>query len=96
MTKEYSKIFQELRDKIERIILSLKQTKQTLASKEVELIKLREEVKQLIEEKKDITNRYNILKTANSLTSNEDNHVAKLKIKQMVKEIDKCIALLNS
>jgi FtsZ-binding cell division protein ZapB len=96
MTKEYNKIFQELRDKIKRIVLSLKQTKETLALKELELNKLKEEIKQLKEEKKDLIDKYKTLKTANSLISNDENQIAKLKISKMVKEIDKCIALLNS
>lgn len=97
MTKEYDKVFRQLREKIKRIILSLKQTNLTLAQKEVELAELLEENKKLKEENKDITDKYNILKIAKSLDGvGTDNQLAKDKINKMVREIDKCIALLNN
>ncbi|MGB5990092.1 MAG: hypothetical protein WBG43_10155 [Marinifilaceae bacterium] len=97
MTKEYDKIFRQLREKIKRIILSLKQIKLLLAQKELELAELLEENKKLKNENKDITDKYNILKIAKSLNGdNVDNNIAKDKINRMVKEIDKCISLLNN
>ena len=40
--------------------------------------------------------KYNTLKVARSLVGNtEDAHQAKLKVNSVVREIDKCIALLN-
>lgn len=40
--------------------------------------------------------KYNTLKVARSLVTNtEDAHSAKLKVNTIVREIDKCIALLN-
>jgi hypothetical protein len=45
---------------------------------------------------KDLMSKYEHLKLARLLvTGNEDVHSAKLKVNKIVREIDKCIALLN-
>ena len=45
---------------------------------------------------KEIEEKYNKLKISKALiTSSEDVHDAKLRVNRMVREIDKCIALLN-
>jgi len=45
---------------------------------------------------KDLHSRYENLKLAKQLVSGgEDTHEAKLKVNRIVREIDKCIALLN-
>ncbi len=64
------------------------------------LQKEKEELKQTIEEKekkiKEIENKYNTLKLAKTLTAaNQDVSGVKGKINKLVREIDKCIALLN-
>jgi len=97
MTSDDKKIFLELQEKTRKIISSYTEAKNKLAEKELQLVNLVEENKQLKEDKKNLTEKYNTLKTAKSLACNTDeNHQAKLKINQMVREIDKCIALLNS
>ncbi len=46
--------------------------------------------------KKELENKYNRLKISKALVaSSNDLHDAKLKVNRMVREIDKCIALLN-
>lgn len=97
MTNDDKKIFLELQQKTRKIISSFKKVKEELAETKLQFEKLVEENKQLKIEKKDLNEKYNTLQTAKSLVSNlDDNHQAKLKINQMVREIDKCIALLNS
>ena len=45
---------------------------------------------------KDVEEKYNKLKISKALiASSDDVHDAKLKVNRMVREIDKCIALLN-
>ncbi len=61
----------------------------TLDEKETELMKARQEKEQL-------NTKYENLKMAQSLSSEgTDAKEAKLRFKKLVREIDKCIALLN-
>ena len=47
-------------------------------------------------ELKDLQSRYDNMKLAKQLVSGgEDSHEAKLKVNRIVREVDKCIALLN-
>ena len=57
---------------------------------------LRDIIKLKDNELKDLQGRYEQLKLAKLLvTGSEDVHEAKLKVNKIVREIDKCIALLN-
>ena len=57
---------------------------------------LMEQVRQEREKLRDLQDKYNKLKISKALiASSEDIHDAKLKVNRMVREIDKCIALLN-
>jgi Mg2+ and Co2+ transporter CorA len=64
---------------------------------EIELAELRNKLEQQNEIIKDLEERNKILKLAASLRGNTEENVSsiKLKINQLVKEIDKCVALLN-
>jgi Mg2+ and Co2+ transporter CorA len=64
---------------------------------EIELAELRNKLEQQNEIIKDLEERNKILKLAASLRGNTDENISsiKLKINQLVKEIDKCVALLN-
>jgi uncharacterized protein YpuA (DUF1002 family) len=57
---------------------------------------LMEQVRQEQEKLRDLQDKYHKLKISKALiASSEDIHDAKLKVNRMVREIDKCIALLN-
>lgn len=57
---------------------------------------LREKVRHTEQELNEVKNKYGTLKIAKSLlASSEDKHDARIKVNKMVREIDKCIALLN-
>jgi hypothetical protein len=57
---------------------------------------LRDAVKLKDNELKDLQGKYEQMKLAKLLvTGSEDVHEAKLKVNKIVREIDKCIALLN-
>jgi hypothetical protein len=64
---------------------------QSAENKELK-IKLHKAEKEIIE----INKKYDTLKIAKSmLDSGDDKHDAKIRVNKMVREIDKCIALLN-
>lgn len=89
------------------IVVSLKQKVEKLltlySNLEAENSKFKSEVEELNLKLKDkeseidfLNNKYNKLKLAkNLIASTEDSHDAKIKINRIVREIDKCIALLN-
>lgn len=64
---------------------------------EIQLAELKQKLAQQNETLKDLEERNKILKLAKSLNGNTDENISgiKLKINELVKEIDKCVALLN-
>jgi len=98
---QYSMIEQEtivysLEDKFRKLVSLLDQLKDENNS----LLKEKEELINAVELKdneiKDLQGKYEHLKLAKLLvTGSEDIHSAKLKVNKIVREIDKCIALLN-
>lgn len=96
MEIEQKDIVATLKDKIKKL-LSLYHDIKTENS---ELKKRTEEYKIQVKNKEAeldfLKNKYNKLKLAKSLlASTGDSHDAKIKINSIVREIDKCIALLN-
>jgi chromosome segregation ATPase len=96
MEIEQKDIAATLKDKIKKL-LSLYND---LKAENSELKKQTEEYKIQVKNKEAeldfLKNKYNKLKLAKSLlASTGDSHDAKIKINSIVREIDKCIALLN-
>ncbi len=96
MEVEQKDIIITLKDKIKKL-LSLYNN---LKADNSELKKQNEEYKIQLKNKEAelefFKNKYNKLKLAKSLVASEgDSHDAKIKINRIVREIDKCIALLN-
>ena len=97
MDTKSDEIFSGLRQRI-RTIISLYEEQKSGA---VVLIKknseLRERVELLESKLEEIGNRYETLKIAKVLSSvpGEDVHETKIQVNRIVREIDKCIALLN-
>jgi len=61
-----------------------------------EKVRLEEQVNLLTISNQDLSKKVEDLKFAKSLAGgNEDSHEAKIKINRLVREIDKCISLLN-
>ena len=69
-----------------------KSEKETLKEENVELTRRIAIKEKLIDE---LEHKYDTLKMARSLVEGEDIHDAKIKVNRIVREIDKCIALLN-
>jgi len=96
MEIEQKDIVVTLKDKVKKL-LSLYDD---LKVENIELKKQTEEYKTQIKNKEAeldfLKNKYNKLKLAKSLlASTGDSHDAKIKINRIVREIEKCIALLN-
>ena len=76
-----------------RLYNNLEQKKKLLQE---QIATLHKEISKLEQERLEIGRKNEQLKVANQLLSeNEDNREAKQKINSLIREIDKCIALLN-
>ena len=96
MTDQEKNLWVEFKGKVKQLIAkheSLKQEKHQLQAKIGELEK---SINQLNQENSLLEQKYANLKIAKILSaSDEENKDAKSKIQKIVREIDKCIALLN-
>ena len=86
--------------KFEKKLAQLMELTDSLKAEKIELMKtidsLREEVELLKTENLEMEKRNEKLKLVKAIMGDvEDTHEARLKVNKMVREIDKCIALLN-
>jgi phage shock protein A len=96
MDHEQESIVDELREKVRMIIHKLDKTSEEKARLKQELEKLNHQIKQQETELETLKNKYSNLKVAKTmLAGNDDVHDARIKVNKIVREIDKCIALLN-
>ena len=85
-----------LRDRIKKIVNLLETEKEKSRKLSAEKQLMVEKLVGLQKEKEDYKIKYNNLKLAKKLDASfENTHDAKLKVNRIVREIDKCIALLN-
>lgn len=86
----------ELRTKIKKIISLFEQEKEKCRILEHKNKEYEIQINNLKQEQEKLTIQYNNLKLAKSIDASVlSNHDAKLKVNTIVREIDKCIALLN-
>lgn len=96
MNKEQGELIKNLRGKIAQVISLYQKTKEEKQSLLHEKLELMERVELLSRENEELKHQYNTLKLARTIAAgSEDSHEAKIKINRIVREIDKCIALLN-
>ncbi|MGQ1909422.1 hypothetical protein ACT3CE_06500 [Marinifilum sp. RC60d5] len=96
MDQESREIIISLKKRISELISLYQKSKSEKESLIHEKLELMEQLETLTREKEELEHHYNTLKLAKTLAANsEDSHYAKLKINRIVREIDKCIALLN-
>ncbi len=89
-------IVSSLRDKIITVISLLDKSKKENEGLRQENDYLRGDLKDKINRIKELEEKIETLKIAKTVVaSSEDSHDAKIKINRIVREIDKCIALLN-
>jgi hypothetical protein len=96
MERNYEEIIPELREKIEKLINLYEKEKEKNIELSSKNISLREEIKTKEQDCQTVQTKYDNLRLAKTVSAtSEDSHEAKIKINRMVREIDKCIALLN-
>lgn len=96
MTERETDLLREFKNKLDKLInlyLRTKREKQLLLE---EQLQLKEQIRMISLRNEELLKKQEDLKFAKSLLgADEDPHEAKLKINRIVREIDKCIALLN-
>lgn len=96
MDADQIEILGVLRSRIKEIMTALETERRKSQELENEREKLKIKLDQQTKVNQEIEHKYNNLKLAKVLTgNNEEEHDARIKVNRIVREIDKCIALLN-
>ena len=96
MAEEYNNLISSLKEKLNKLVNKYENKKQEYNSLLVENDELKNELEKNKIEFEQLKTKYKKLELTKAfLSSSEDTHDAKLKINGIVREIDKCIALLN-
>lgn len=96
MDREPNEIINSLKGKISELISLYQKSKLEKESLIHEKLELMEKIEILKREREELDHQYNTLKLAKTFAANSgDSKDAKVKINRIVREIDKCIALLN-
>ena len=96
MTEEDQSLLNDLKTNVQRLFKGFSQLEEENETLRREIAKLREKIDELNSEKSEIGQTNEQLKIANQLLSgNPESGDAKQKINSLIREIDKCIALLN-
>lgn len=96
MTDEDRLLLNELNANVQRLFKEYERLKTVNNSLEARVETLHDEIARLQGEKADLVRENENIKIANQILSRKDeNGEAKRKINKLVREIDKCIALLN-
>ena len=96
MSKTQPDNFEQLHSRIQLLIGMYEKQKSANELLSRQKSDIQEQIRLDQERVKDLEEKYNKLKISKALiASSEDVHDAKLKVNRMVREIDKCIALLN-
>ncbi len=96
MTERETLILRELKEKLDKLIGLHQKMKAELQLHVEEKKRLFEQINFLTISNQDLSKKVEDIKFAKSLAgANEDSHEAKIKINRLVREIDKCISLLN-
>jgi len=97
MDARYDEIFSSLRQRIKALISMYESQKSKSSDLRKKNLDLQAEVERLGKRLSELEKKHDNLKIAKVLSSvpGEDVHETKLQVNRIVREIDKCIALLN-
>ena len=96
MVHEYEDIIVSLRNNLKKIINLYEEEKEKNNELSAEINALNTTIEKLTTENKELEQKYENNKIAKAfIGAAGDNHDAKIKVNRIVREIDKCIALLN-
>jgi uncharacterized protein YdcH (DUF465 family) len=96
MTEEDNLLLNDLKANTKQLFQQFNQLEEEITTLENKVLSLKSEIELLEKDKLEMSQKNEQLKIATVLLSGVDeNRVAKQKINKLVREIDKCISLLN-
>lgn len=95
MTNKNLGLLEDLKKQIDVLVSTCNSLKKEKEQYLLEKLNLLEQIEILTQNNKKLENQYQTLKVAESLSGISGNEDAKKRINNIVREIDKCIALLN-
>lgn len=96
MTAKEDAVINELNEKIERLIKLYISSLNKSREMEAEMKELQSRIERMKSENIKLHEEIKTLKVATAISTGEGSSEAKNRISQLVREIDKCIALLNN
>lgn len=96
MAAKYDAVINELNFKVDTIIKRYISSLEQLKSRDEMIKNLQTEVENLKRENKDLNEKIKTASVAHAISGSDGSREAKIRINQLVREIDKCIALLNN
>lgn len=96
MAAKQDVVVNELKSKIDKLINLYISSLERNKSLESELKSLQSELEQVKGENKTLNEKIKTTKVASAISGGNGSYEAKVRINQLVREIDKCIALLNN
>jgi regulator of replication initiation timing len=96
MTEKDQRLIDELKHNIQRLIISLDKTKEELQKSRENFFGLQEENVNLRNENEALKKKVEMIKVARAFAGGDpENQAAKQKVTKLIREVDKCIAMLN-
>ena len=96
MAAKHDAVINELNFKVDKLIKLYISSLEVNKSLESKIQTLQSELESLQKEKQDLNNKLKTTKVAKAISEGDGSYEAKMRINQLVREIDKCIALLNN
>lgn len=96
MAAKHDAVINELNFKIEKLIKRYISSLEQNESLESKMENLQSELEEVKRENKTLNEKLKTTKVANAISGGDGSYEAKMRINQLVREIDKCIALLNN
>lgn len=93
---EQNILISELNLKVERLIKSYVTLQEQKRDMDAEVLRLQRQKQDLTSEKQQLEKEIKTLKAANAISAGKGTPEARAQIGQLVREIDKCINLLNN
>lgn len=96
MTKEEKQTLHQFETRVRQLILRYKALEQEVQELHAMVDKQEQTIEQLTQEKEDWQQKYDGLKVAKMIEiTSQENENAQKRISKLIREIDKCIALIN-
>lgn len=96
MAASYDAVINELNFKIDKLIKLYISSLERNKSLEGKIQELQSELENVKRERQDLNDKLRTTKVADAISGGEGSHEAKMRINRLVREIERCIALLNN